>query len=121
MVVVATDSGYIPSPVSTNTLILAIAERYEVIVDFTNFAGQTLTMRNARDFSRNEDFAKTNYVMEFRVGNAVTSTAGNGAIPTTLRPLTYPTKAGVDHEFHFERTNGEWRVRSKRHYPNPQR
>jgi bilirubin oxidase len=110
MVVVAADSGYIPRPVSTDTLILANAERYEIIVDFTNFAGQTLTMRNARDFARNEDFTNTNYVMEFRVGRTVTSGAGNGPVPSTLRPATFPSKTTVDHEFSFERTQGEWRV-----------
>jgi bilirubin oxidase len=110
MVVVAADSGYIPRPVSTNTLILAIAERYEIVVDFTNFAGQTLTMRNSRDFARNTDFTNTDYVMEFRVGRTVTSTAGNGAVPSILRPATFPSKTTVDHEFSFERTEGEWRV-----------
>ncbi|KAH0608854.1 uncharacterized protein H6S33_001082 [Morchella sextelata] len=111
MKVIATDAGYVENPVNTNTLIFAIAERYEIVVDFAAYAGQTLVMKNARDFSRNEDFAQTNKIMQFRVGTTVSSTAGNGAVPSTLVDLTFPTNTGtIDRHFKFERTNGEWRI-----------
>ncbi|KAI5786409.1 Cupredoxin [Peziza echinospora] len=112
LIVIATDAGYMEHPVSTNDIILGIAERYEIVIDFTNYAGQTLTMRNPRDFSRNEDFARTNYIMQFVVGNVVASTANNGPIPTDLVSLNFPVDSTsvVQRHFEFGRTNSEWRV-----------
>jgi spore coat protein A len=47
--VIGTDGGFLDNPVSTPTLLYAPGERYDVIVDFTNFAGQTfLLVNNAR-------------------------------------------------------------------------
>ncbi|KAF8469533.1 Cupredoxin [Kalaharituber pfeilii] len=111
MVVVATDSGYIEHPVTTNELILAIAERYEIIVDFTKYAGQTLHLRNARDFSSNEDYAKTDFIMQFVVGQVVTDASNNGPIPQDLVDLDLPVNTNtIDRSFLFERTNSEWRI-----------
>lgn len=64
------------TPTDTNTLVIGIAERYEFVLDFAAYAGQTITMKNERDFSVNEDFANTDKVMQFRVGNIVSSRAG---------------------------------------------
>lgn len=110
--VIGTDAGFIQSPVKTNDLILAIAERYEVIIDFSAYAGKTLTLKNARDYSKNDDFAKTDQIMQFRVGTTVTSQAGNGPIPAVLNTLTWPTKATnrIDRSFKFERNNGMWTI-----------
>ena len=47
MVIIGTEGGLLPvNPVSTNELVMAPAERYDVICDFSKFAGQTLLMRN---------------------------------------------------------------------------
>ncbi|PWW78775.1 Cupredoxin, partial [Tuber magnatum] len=102
MAVVGTDSGFIEAPVTTDTMILGVAERYEIIVDFSSYAGQNLTMKNPRDFSRNEDYAKTNLVI----------TAGNGLVPSSLVDLNFPTDTGIDRRFRFERSNGQWLVNS---------
>ncbi|RPB00847.1 Cupredoxin [Choiromyces venosus 120613-1] len=110
IVVVGTDSGFMEAPVTTDNMILAIAERYEVIVDFTAYAGQSLTMKNARSFSLNPEFEKTNLVMQFNVGTAVSSAAGNGPVPNSLVDLNFPTDTGIDKRFRFERRNGQWVV-----------
>lgn len=68
------------TPANTNTLVLGIAERYEFVLDFAAYAGQTITMKNERDFSHNDDFANTDKVMQFRVGNTVSSQAGKRPI-----------------------------------------
>jgi spore coat protein A len=44
--VIGTDGGFLDFPVSTPTLLFAPGERYDVIVDFSNFAGQTLRLVN---------------------------------------------------------------------------
>lgn len=53
--VIALDAGYMESPISTTHLPAGNGERYEIIVDFTNYANQNVTMRNHRNWvtSRN--------------------------------------------------------------------
>ncbi|KAF8456293.1 Cupredoxin [Terfezia claveryi] len=95
--VIATDSGYIEHPVTASTIISGIAERYEVVVDLSAYADQTIHVRNARDFSQNEDFARTDYVMQ---------------IIDDLVNLNFPTDTGAltHRQFQFARTNSEWRI-----------
>ena len=48
MVIVGTEGGLLPvNPARTNGLVMAPAERYDVICDFRGFAGQTLLMQNS--------------------------------------------------------------------------
>jgi spore coat protein A, manganese oxidase len=47
MVIIGTEGGLLPvNPVSANGLVMAPAERYDVICDFSGFKGQTLLMTN---------------------------------------------------------------------------
>ena len=60
--VIASDSGLLEHPVSTSQLFIAVAERYEVVFDFSTYAGQTLELRNlekAGDIGVDEDYAET--------------------------------------------------------------
>ena len=109
--VVAADAGYMSRPVPTNNLVIGIAERWEIVVDFAAFAGKNVTMMNERDFQRNPDHPATDRVMRFVVGNTVTSQANNGPIPGTLATLPLPSsRTTVDHVFEFERQGGEWQI-----------
>ncbi|RPA74853.1 hypothetical protein BJ508DRAFT_215038 [Ascobolus immersus RN42] len=109
--VIATDAGYVQTPIPTSEMVLGIGERYEIVVDFASYAGQNLTMRNPRDFSKNEDFALTNQIMQFRVAKSLSSTGGNGNLPSQLTTLEYPPNPNrVDRTFKFERTNGQWKI-----------
>lgn len=99
-------------PVTTNVLISGISERYEIVIDLSAYAGKTIHVRNAKDFSRNEDFAKTDYVMQIKVGTKVTDTTHNGPVPSDLVKLNFPTDTGslVHRHFLFGRSNSEWRI-----------
>jgi bilirubin oxidase len=44
--VIASDAGLLTHPVQTSDLIVAAAERYEIVFDFSQYAGQTLDLRN---------------------------------------------------------------------------
>ena len=44
--VIGNDGGFLDNPVTTPTLLFAPGERYDTIVDFTNFAGQTFLIVN---------------------------------------------------------------------------
>lgn len=104
-VVVASDAGFMNSSVTTSKLTIAMAERWEIIVDFSSFAGQSLIMGNAREVFTDEDYAGTDRIMQFNVGNQVTSTSNNGPTPSSLVPiqLQAPDSDNVDRTFKFER------------------
>lgn len=102
--VIASDAGYLTQPVVTSSLYISMAERYEIVIDFAAFAGQNLILRNARDVMADEDYNGTNRVMQFRVGTTVTDTTNNGAIPSSLATVAFPTpKTTIDRSFRFER------------------
>ncbi|KAJ9639000.1 hypothetical protein H2201_005910 [Coniosporium apollinis] len=108
---IAGDAGLMTKPVSSTTLDIAMAERWEMIVDFAPFAGKNVTLRNNRDVFADEDYAGTDRVMQFIVGNTVSSTANNGEPPASFKALDFPpNKATVDKHFKFERGNSEWQI-----------
>ena len=90
-----------------------MAERYEIIIDFAAYAGKSLILMNERDFQTNPDYPATDRVIKYVVGTTVSSTDGNGAVPTTRHLSTLNTPKSdttVDHEFTFERKNGQWLI-----------
>lgn len=109
--VIASDAGLLTKPVPSDNLEISMAERWEVVVDFSAYKGQNVTLKNARDVQADEDYNSTDKVMQFVVGTEITSDQGNGALPAKLRDVPFPpSKTGVDRTFKFERTNGEWKV-----------
>jgi hypothetical protein len=54
---------------------------------------------------KDDDFAGTDRVMQFVVGNTVTDSSNNGVPPDPLASLDLqPSKSSVDRSFRFERT-----------------
>jgi bilirubin oxidase len=109
--VIGADTGLMTKPVQSDNLEISMAERWEIVVDFSAYAGKNVTMKNARDVQADEDYNSTDKVMRFVVGTQVTSTEGNGALPSSLRTVPFPPrKTGIDKSFKFERKNGQWTV-----------
>ncbi|KAI2477123.1 Blue copper oxidase cueO [Pyrenophora tritici-repentis] len=109
--VIGADTGLMTKPVPSDNLEISMAERWEIVVDFSAYAGKNVTMKNARDVQADEDYNSTNKVMRFVVGKTVSSQAGNKALPTSLRTVPFPPKkTGIDKSFKFERKNGQWTV-----------
>jgi FtsP/CotA-like multicopper oxidase with cupredoxin domain len=50
MHVIGSDGGLLPVPWTTPTLVIAPGERYDVLVDFTNFAGERINLNNRSPF-----------------------------------------------------------------------
>ena len=75
--VFASDAGLMLNPVQTNDLYISDAERWEVIFDFTSFAGKNVTLKNARKVAADEDYAATDQVM--RTYTAAMSLVGSGS------------------------------------------
>jgi bilirubin oxidase len=109
--VIAADTGLMSKPVQTDNLEISMAERWEIVVDFSAYAGKNVTLKNARDVQADDDYNSTDKVMRFVVGTQTTSTEGNGALPSSLRTVPFPpTKTGIDKSFKFERQRGQWTV-----------
>ncbi|KAF2181919.1 bilirubin oxidase [Zopfia rhizophila CBS 207.26] len=109
--VIASDAGLLSYPVKTQNLILSMGERYEIIIDFAELAGQNITMRNTRDTGENIDHAATDMVMLFVVSETVTDQSNNGDPPSNLRNILYPPdKVEADKDFTFERVGDEWLI-----------
>ena len=109
--VIGADTGLLTKPVQTSNLEISMAERWEVVFDFSQFAGKNVTLKNGRDVQHDEDYNSTDKVMQFVVGKDVTSQAGNGNLPSSLRTVPFPPKkSGVDRTFKFGRTGGQWTV-----------
>ncbi len=93
--VIGNDTGLLDAPVPVNKLIIGPGERYDVVVDFTNFQGETLVVRNnARSPFPLGTTVNANLdgdIMVFRVG---TTTSGGTIAPLTattdLRPVSGP-------------------------------
>lgn len=109
--VIGSDTGLLTKPVQTSNLEISMAERWEVVFDFTQYAGKNVTLKNGRDVQHDEDYAATDKVMQFVVGKTVSSQAGNGNLPSSLRTVPFPPKkSGIDRNFKFGRTGGMWTV-----------
>lgn len=109
--VIAADAGLLSKPVISSELEISMGERWEVVFDFSAYAGKNITLRNYRDVQNDDDFNSTDKVMRFVVGDRVKSSTNNGPLPSTLRTVALPpNKAGVDRTFRFERSNGLWQV-----------
>jgi bilirubin oxidase len=102
--IVASDAGFTSAPVTLNSLIISMAERYEIVVDFAVYAGQTLTMTNTRGVFVADDFPGTDRIMQFRVGQTVSSQENNGQVAASLVPLpSTGSKTSVDRTFKFDK------------------
>lgn len=109
--VIGSDAGLMTKPVPSDTLEISMAERWEVVIDFSAYSGKNVTLRNNRDVQHDEDYNSTNKVMRFVVGKIVKDQQGNGPLPPALRNVPFPPKkTGVDRTFKFERTNSLWTV-----------
>lgn len=109
--VVGADTGLLTGPVTTDNLEISMAERWEVVIDFSAYAGKNVTLKNARDVQHDEDYNSTDKVMQFVVGTQVTSQQGNGNVPSALRDVPFPPrKNGIDRSFKFGKSGGQWTV-----------
>jgi bilirubin oxidase len=108
--VIASDCGLYAHSVKTKTLAFSMGERYEMVVDFADFNGKNITMKNARRVVGAPDYAATNLVMRFIVGNSVSDNTNNGAIPSKLREPPVSVHANITKDFEFARVGGHWKI-----------
>ncbi|KAF4813728.1 Bilirubin oxidase [Colletotrichum siamense] len=109
--VIASDAGLLTGPITTSTLTMSMAERWEVVVDFSGYAGQNISLLNQKDVGKDTDYGFTDQVMRFIVGKTA-AVADTSLVPARLRDVPFPPRQGdgVDRRFKFHRSNGEWQI-----------
>jgi spore coat protein A, manganese oxidase len=81
---IGAEGGLFDLPVTVNEMVLAPAERADILVDFSRFAGQTLVMKNHRPQKPVSNPApQLEQVMQIRVGTTVRQ-RGPTTIPSRL-------------------------------------
>jgi spore coat protein A, manganese oxidase len=87
---IGAEGGLLPTTATTNQLLIAPGERADVIVDFTNAAGLTLTLRNTAKApypaGAAPDPQTTAQIMQFRVA-ATANGPDTSVIPANPRPV----------------------------------
>ncbi|HEV3468967.1 MAG TPA: multicopper oxidase domain-containing protein [Pyrinomonadaceae bacterium] len=118
---ISNDGNLLPRPIPVTSLKLGVAERADIIVDFSQYAGQTLYLENRliQDDGRgprNELFppGQGNLIMKIVVAPGVApdlsahpSTQAFYALPSTADPPR------VTRVFRFDRTNGQWAINNR--------
>jgi len=84
---IGTDGGFLPAPVRLTDLTIGVAERFDVIVDFSGTEGSTFILANdaKAPFPDGDDVVPEN-VMMFRVTKRL-SGRDNSSIPRFLAPV----------------------------------
>jgi spore coat protein A len=87
---IGTDRGFLDKTAKINEFILMSAERVDVIIDFSQFYGQTITLKNVTKTASPE----TTDVMQFRVTIPLRS-RDTSSIPTYIREIKWLTRSNA--------------------------
>jgi spore coat protein A len=119
MTVIATDGGLMPKPQTTVQLRVGMAERYEIVIDFAQYApGTKIQLRNL-GVPNSRDFDNTDKVMQFEVtadafdaaNNAVADADGNLNPDNEIMKLDETTVPGIKTvKLDLHRSNSTWKV-----------
>lgn len=105
--VIGTDAGLLRKPVAVSRLRQGMAERYDVVIDFSGLPrGATVVLRNLADRGPMRD------VMQFVVDSVVDDRT---PLPERLNDIRFPSPATVSttRRFRFERGGGQWVINGK--------
>ncbi|MGH2821231.1 MAG: multicopper oxidase family protein, partial [Actinomycetota bacterium] len=114
LTVIGTDGGLMPHPVRVEHMRLGMAERYEIVIDFSKYkVGQKVVLRN-RGTDNTVEFSNTDVIMRFDVVDDA-SDKRNNRIPEALDPRNdvmrlRPSDAVKTRKFEFHRQGGQWKI-----------
>jgi FtsP/CotA-like multicopper oxidase with cupredoxin domain len=119
---ISNDGNLLPKPLPVSSISLSVAERSDIIIDFRDFAGQTLFLENRLEqidgrgpTGRTLPAGAGNFILQFRVKGG--PAADNSADPYSQRFYALPDATrspAVTRNFRFERGNGEWLINGRR-------
>ena len=136
-IVICGDGNFQPNPVLANSVYLGVAQRVDVIIDFSRFEPGTrvylvnrLEQSNGRgpterfidpnDYASDNDFFKANAVATFQVGDADTEKADQSAFPMLFRafpPIDF-TEVKRERLWEFDYDGGLWTINGRIFDPN---
>src|SRR6185369_11783913 len=120
---ISTDGNLLERPVQVNSSRFSVAERVDVIVDFTGQAGKTFYLENRLE--QDDGRGPTGNVLGAGQGNKILKIVVDGpAVPdNSIDPATIPANTTyfygfpntndqerITRTFRFERGNGQWQV-----------
>jgi spore coat protein A len=109
---VGTEAGLLPQRVDRTTILMAPAERADVVIDFTSAPNIVELQTVPADLPEAD---VTVSLLQFRVAGAA---ADNSQVPTTLRPRPALPPADRTRFFRFDRSGGEWTINNERFDPD---
>lgn len=124
LIQIGSDSGLMPRPVPRREILLGPAERVEVVVDFSDFPGESIELRSSKlHTGRNPAGAHTygGALMQFRVGRD--RVPDRTRVPRRLRPLPeWTRRARRQPDHRWEITIGgffktTWRINGRTFNP----
>ncbi|MBD6618850.1 multicopper oxidase family protein [Komarekiella sp. 'clone 1'] len=107
LTVIGTDAGLLSAPVSTKDMRIGMAERYELLIDFSKYSlGTQIVLQNLGP-ANNDNFGNTDKIMRFDV---VRQESDDSSIPSTLRNIQFlPESSAVrSRDFTFQQNNRLW-------------
>lgn len=112
LIVIGSDGGLLGAPVRTKDLRIGMAERYDLIVDFSQYPIGTKVILQNLGLPNNKDYDGTNQVMRFDV---VSQEFDEISIPNTLRPFAPLLRSSAVRErrWTFEHRNDMWEINGK--------
>ena len=115
---IAQDGNLLPKPIQVESVILGVAERADVIIDFTQLAGQSFYIENR--LQQLDGRGPTDVVLPAGQGNyymridVATNTGvdDNSGDPAFMNfyPLPDLEPPRITRSFHFDRLNGQWSI-----------
>jgi hypothetical protein len=108
--VIASDAGLFNASVPTSSLYISMGERYDIIVDFAQYVNTNLTLTNSLNWGAVPQYAQTNQIMRFVVGDTVTDWTNN-ELPAELMGQEFPPpRDTIDHTFNFDHNGQNWTI-----------
>jgi FtsP/CotA-like multicopper oxidase with cupredoxin domain len=129
--VIANDGNLLPAPVQVQSVRIGVAERVDIIIDFSQYAGQTIHLENrlnqlngmgpvnagqCTDANGNPEptilaAGQGNLLLQFRVSSkAVKDGSANPATQTFYQLPSTNATPRITRTFKFDRLNGQWSV-----------
>ncbi len=118
---ISTDGNLMERPVQVNSSRVSVAERVDVIVDFTAHAGKTFYIENRLE--QQDGRGPSGVVLPAGQGNKLLKIVVDGPVvpdnslhPSLMQFYGFPNTADparITRTFRFERGNGQWQVNGK--------
>src|SRR3712207_6479394 len=114
--VIATDGGFMHQPKQVTQLTVGMAERYEIIIDFSGYATGTKIQLLNSGVKNARDYTHTGKIMQFTVdgGTPLTMVGHNELKTDEFAKIKHPTmhlqpgQSAATRRMELERTNGMW-------------